>query len=224
MGFLRGVKAPSGDVGSFYNYHMIIHIYILPQKKMIRVAIIGSAGRQEDAKKMSPEIFSAIAVEVEKIIKIKFGLLPENVVIVSGASSFVDDIGPHLFSQGKYAGLHLYLPSRWDDEKKCFNGKSHPDGYTIYEYHRKYSKIVLGDENLSLSRLSRLKKHKGAMFHDEPIGFFPRNTLVATQCDYMIAFTFGKGATPKPGGTKFTWDKCLLPSDKKIHVSISSIF
>lgn len=188
----------------------------------MKVAIIGTAGRNEDAAKLSEKLFQKMIEKAKDVIENTFKLDKSKITLVSGASSYTDDIVPILHDTGKFAGMELYLPSRWDDKKKCFNGSSHPDGYSLNNYHEVYSKVVYKDPNHSLHRLNRLKNSPNVVFHDEPIGFLSRNTLVARDCDYMIAFTFGKGNIPKIGGTSNTW-KQSKKSCIKIHIPIDSL-
>ena len=60
---------------------------------------------------------------------------------------------------------------------------------------------------------------------DDPIGFFKRNTLVAKNCDKMIALTFHKNAKElkesKTGGTKDTWNKAKqVKYEDKIQICL----
>ena len=51
-------------------------------------------------------------------------------------------------------------------------------------------------------------------------GFKPRNTLVARNCDHLVAFTFGN-TIPSSGGTSDTWGK--VQHENKLHISLDDI-
>ena len=61
-------------------------------------------------------------------------------------------------------------------------------------------------------------KQRGAEIIIEDAGFFARNTLVANNSDYLIAFTFGRGSIPSSRGTLDTWKK--FNGVKKIHITL----
>jgi len=68
----------------------------------------------------------------------------------------------------------------------------------------------------SFDELHLAKAFKAKFSHSNK-GFHDRNTTVAKGCDYLIAFTFGKGDQPADGGTLDTWKKCPLASAKRVH-------
>lgn len=50
-------------------------------------------------------------------------------------------------------------------------------------------------------------------------GFFARNSLIAKNCDHLIAFTFSNGESPTDGGTYDTWKK--TSHKNKFHLNLS---
>jgi len=85
--------------------------------KRVAVAIIGTAGRKEDASKMSAAVFERMVVHAETFLHNTCGLPNERVVLVSGGSAWADHVAVKLFLRQAmdpdgqpYAGLHLHLP------------------------------------------------------------------------------------------------------------------
>jgi hypothetical protein len=60
----------------------------------------------------------------------------------------------------------------------------------------------------------------GATIDSSKHGFHARNQVVA-QSDYLIAYTWGQGVVPKPGGTLNTWNMCK--HHNKLHVPLTSL-
>jgi|SRR6185369_13539530 len=174
---------------------------------MNKLSIVGSAGRQEDASKLSRQLFDDMVSRTSHVIQ-DWKLDPAHVVLVSGGSAFADHVAVRLFLAGKFASLELHLPCEWDSKKQRFN-ESDPAGHTLNQLHMAFSKAVGLD---SLSDLA--KAHAaGAKFIAWP-GFHARNTQVAKSSN-LIAFTFASGKQPKSGsGTLDTWNKCV---GRKIH-------
>lgn len=187
--------------------------------KQQQVAIIGTAGRNDDEKKLSPAIFQSMVDEARKTIVETWKLDPSTVRLVSGGSAWADHVAVRLYG-AKWGGLDLHLPEAWDKtqfyDTRIVDWKSNPGG-TLNYYHRKFSAAMPCD---SLAEIAALQKDERVRFivHD---GMHQRNTAVAARANYLIAFTFAakNAKTPKDGGTADTWIK-TNPFTRKLHISL----
>ncbi len=186
------------------------------------IGIIGSAGRQGDAEKVTPERFEWILKSIEKEL-INEGFIGKDqsqwngIEFISGGAAFVDHAAVVL-SLAKGVPLKLCLPAPWDERKKQFhdkgirNWKENP-GVTSNFYHREFSKRVNRD---SLNELNLAIPNSTVMVDE---GFHARNTLIAGPVDLLLAFTFSKDPNvPGSSGTLSTWKKSK--AIKKIHRAI----
>src|SRR5437762_12801680 len=108
-------------------------------KKLVRVAIIGSAGRNGDDKWMSPEAWKHMLQETRRQIEQVWKLDPKQVGLVSGGSAFSDHVAVHFYvhptNATAYRHLHLYLPCGFDH---VFNS-SHMCGQRLNQLHKQFS-------------------------------------------------------------------------------------
>ncbi len=115
--------------------------------------------------------------------------------------------------------LTLYLPCKWKNGKHIdtggFDWKTNP-GRSANKYHKIFSEEMGYD---TLQQINNAIK-KGATMVCSDQGFHARNTLIAKNCDIMIAFSWSDGDTPEEGGTLDTWKKCKA---KKIHISLNTL-
>ncbi len=185
----------------------------------MKIAIIGTAGRHEDACKISwPLYHSMVRKTQETIADI---IEPENVTLVSGGAAFSDHIAVTLFLMNFCPALQLYLPAalncngRYDDG--CWEGRA------ANYYHDKFTQLAPNRRNTRLgileaqSRGAIIDIATGTMGMDR----FKERNLLVSQSDYMIAFTFGDGDEPKDGGTLHTWKQSNATT--KIHIPLNSI-
>lgn len=187
------------------------------------ISIIGTSGRKEALKGLSPKLYHSMVRKAEEVID-SLSLSKEEILLVSGGAAWSDHVAVSLFLTGNYGGLKLYLPAPFDEEKEAFfdtgvvNWKTNPGGTANY-YFRPFSR------SMGRNMLKDLKKalEKGAII-DIPTGkssgFHGRNTLVA-RSDVVLAFTWGK-KEPEDGGTKDTWNK-VPKGSTKIHIPLSSL-
>ena len=174
---------------------------------MIKVAIIGSAGRNEWAAKMSKSLFlKMVQAAHEAIIALK--LKPENVCLVSGGAAWSDHVAVKLFQKGGFGDLELHLPCAW--QKTRFDPEN-SFGIRSNELHAEFS------EKMEIDSLKEIQL-SGAEIHEHQ-GFFPRNNQIA-KAPYLIAFSWGV-SKPEEGGTKYTWNKC---KGKKVHISLLDLY
>ena len=181
-------------------------------KKEMPLAIIGTAGRKEDAARLHIDMWKNIYIQVRQIIRER-----KITHLISGGAAWADHLAVQLFNQGEVEKLDLYLPARWNTfayEEGTGYGTQNPGGTSNY-YHRKFSER-LGIE--SLEEIQAAIVH-GASIHFDKGGFFGRNNLVAQNSDSVLALTFGSrdyegawvdanAAGLKDGGTAHTWNQC----------------
>lgn len=123
----------------------------------------------------------------------------------------------------KVLGLTLHLPTSWqqDSNTPCFlDNQDHNiyrnPGRSANKLHKQFTDKI-GEDTL--------KQIQSAVFlganynvHD---GFKERNTAVAKDSEYLIAFTWNSGKNPKEeSGTYDTWKK---HRGTKLHIPISSL-
>lgn len=178
----------------------------------ITFSIVGTAGREDDAKKLSRNHFDAMCVVAEGLIdQFKENNYPIT-HLVSGGAAFADHVAVKLFLKKKVPNLRLYLPCEWDNgafkvkaSQSVQNRDSASDpGSTLNWYHKKFQNATHIN---SLSEI-QIAKFEGAELLPCRGGFFGRNAMVA-KSDFILACTFGNGAVLKDGGTANTVAKYL---------------
>lgn len=168
---------------------------------MIKLGIVGTSGRNPlDKKKLVKEHMEYMAENVycyiEHVIKTK----PNNIILVSGGSAWADHIAVQLYLTGEFAGLELYLPSRFDPKQKKYINTH--EGRTLNQLHAECKEKTGIDVFEDLTRAVTKKATKIVIQR----GFLPRNTLIAKNSDHLITFTFSPN-DPVEGGTFDTWKK-----------------
>lgn len=203
-----------------------------------RIAIIGSAGRREDAPRVTRKLFDAMVERAVFLLGLggtvgranldaPAALAPngEPIVLVSGGAAFADHVAVELHKRyPKRTTLELWLPCPWDPQNRqfldtgVFDWRTNPGG-TAVALHRQFSRVCGFDSLEELHQLigppssSRVSVHVGRGFHD-------RNLYVADS-DALVAFTFGEGDAPKDGGTAHTWRASR--ASVKIHVPLATL-
>jgi hypothetical protein len=189
-----------------------LHEESMQCRQMARVAIVGCAGRGEDARLLSASVYErmvAMGVEcVDSICESKY------VHLVSGGAAWSDHVAVTMFLTGEYAGLTLHLPCAWTGSKYLDNGastwKQNP-GRSANRYHTEFSCSIgrssFGELNEAINRGAEVCVHRG---------FFARNSAIANT-PYLIAFSTLLSAEPTRGGTLDTWKKA---TGMKWHVAI----
>lgn len=197
----------------------------------ISLAIIGTAGRKEDGKKLSKKHFAAMCVIAEALMD---QLSESNYTIthaVSGGAAWADHVAVRLFLDKKVPNLRLFLPDYWEDGTFHDTGERDPfrnPGGTANYYH----KLFLNSTGIhSLSEI-QIAKMQGAELIDrnkrnKPFGFYARNALVSNS-DFLLACTFGNKHEVSDGGTADTVNKYLTRCrkedifDKSFHYDLTS--
>jgi hypothetical protein len=185
------------------------------------VGIVGSAGRNEDASKVSAELFQKVMDRVESQVS-EWGLEWSNIVLVSGGSAFVDHAAVKLYLKhaDEGCGLIMCFPAAWDATRRRFDprptGFSSASGLTLNELHAKFSNKT---SSASLMEI-QAAIDRGASYRIGK-GFFDRNRVIGMLSERLLAFTFGSSERPKEGGTLYTWEKCC--SKNRLHVPLGSL-
>jgi hypothetical protein len=186
---------------------------------MKTLAIIGTAGRKDDATKLAaiPNAFTKMCDTTKSFICARIRA-HEGITLISGGAAWADHIAVALFLDSEFLKgfdkrLTLATPCHFQTTGKIgyldtgeFSFSQNPGG-TINYYHRKFSEARKLPGNASLLEI-RDALAKGAT----PLigaGFHQRNTLVAQQADILLAFTFGDKNVVKNGGTADTVEKFL---------------
>lgn len=186
----------------------------------MKISIIGSAGRKDDAERFTRQLFIAMFNQAKKHVNM---LIKENnleyssIELVSGGAAYADHIAVLLFLKYHKKGIRLtlHLPCKFGNNQFLESGSQYKNARYANGYHRPFSKKCKINSLNDIHRAIQL----GANIHVHK-GFHSRNDYVA-QTDHMVAFTFGVGQTLKPGGTKYTWDKSDCPN--KTHYSIQAL-
>ena len=167
---------------------------------MLRLAIIGSSGNQiNDMLKLNKEHMKQTINHVLDYIENTLKKNTFEIILVSGGSAWIDHIAIQLFLTDKFAGLQLYLPTKFDVIKEHYVNTH--EGRKLNELHNIFSKKIEID---SLSELTKaILKTKNIEIKR---GFLQRNNLIAKNCDYLIAFTF-EDKCPTKGDSAHTWEK-----------------
>jgi len=166
---------------------------------MNTIAIIGTAGRKEDGKKLTKQMWDEMFVMASTMVA-KFSLNDASTVL-SGGAAWADHLAVKIYLNGNSSGLKLHLPAAWDSELNCYveKGGKMDAGRTSNYYHGLFSNVIEVDTLRQISDTIDM----GAEIRVGK-GFFDRNALVAKDATHLIAFTFGEEAELKDGGTANT--------------------
>jgi len=201
-------------------------------ESLVRVAIIGTAGRKDDAAKMNKVVFTAMVNHAREVIRDVWKLPHERVILVSGGAAWADHVAVALWLEERqnphghpFAGLHLFLPCAFqltDAQAQAVDTGSSDwrlnCGRLVNQLHREFSK-KLGRDSLHDLYLAQ---SLGAILDMTGNGFHARNKLVAAAANRLLAFTWGDDPTqPKDGGTLHTWNLCKCSA--RIHVPLGNL-
>lgn len=195
----------------------------------MKIAVIGSAGRGQDADHMTLELYNKMFADFSLRVK-HLGAD----TAVSGGAAFADHLAVRAYLEGAVSKLVLYMPAKFGMSESAYipnPAVQFNPGKTSNDYHRRFSKIMKID---SLKEISKALQSGAACFVHE--GFHTRNLEVADNCDFLVAYTFGtkssldlkpgvpeftdsKKAGLKDGGTAHTWGQCWKASWKS-HVNL----
>lgn len=165
------------------------------------MGIIGTAGRGDDAPKITEQLFGIMCSTASSLIDQCAEINYPIDTLISGGAAVADHVAVRLFNDNKVPNLILYFPCKWDDGKFDSNNE---DGETANHYHNEFKKKTFIN-SLSDIQAATLKGAKVVVGN----GFKHRNTMVANNSDFLLAMTFGRGEWVKNGGTSDTVRKYL---------------
>ena len=178
---------------------------------MIRLAVIGTSGRvPQDAQRLDINHMKWMADMVKTYITEVLKVDNDKVILVSGGSAWADHVAVRLYLEGGFGGLELYLPARFNVKNKKYINSFY--GRTLNELHTKCQEKTGIDVFTDLARVNSKKSVKITL----GTSFTARNTLIARNCDHLIAFTFKEGDPTKDGSAN-TWNKM---KGEKIHFDL----
>lgn len=187
-------------------------------EQVLTIAVIGSAGRGNDARKFCHGLFEHMVKRVwREIERVSQTIKPprKTIRLVSGGAAWGDHVAVALFLDGKVDQLHLHLPCEFFGYWKKFSGGS--VSRRVNQLHDEFTRVSGVD---SLKDLVKVVEMPGCstFVHD---GFFARNSEIARSVDCVIALTWSRTMEPSPGGTKDTWTKSKAKN--KVHISLTSL-
>jgi len=185
---------------------------------MIKISIIGTAGRKHDISKLDKMIYSKMVSKVRDLVNeiIKINNLTQ-FELVSGGAAWTDHIAISLFKEFDNDKLTLYFPCQWDNDRHCFQSNGYRDTGNIANYYHTLFSNKMGYNTLEeIHQIVHNNKVSIICYN----GFHNRNTYVA-QSDVIIALTFNNDNIPNDGGTLDTWKKSK--ASLKIHININEL-
>ncbi len=181
---------------------------------MARLAIIGTAGRGDDGKRLAsdPERYLDAMMRAACKVVEETGATQ----LVSGGAAFSDHIAVLLFLEDavKYS-LELELPAKLVPHQMglCFDDKGTRDfkgnaGGVSNHYHRLFRK-AFSKTRPAWSPFLDFQHANQLATINVGTGFLERNLVVAGKADHCLAMTFGDKHTLKDGGTAHTMSNFL---------------
>lgn len=201
---------------------------------MKTLAIIGTAGRRDDERKLSRASFSRMCAAAQGV----WARLQMDEA-VSGGAAWSDHVLVALVLEGVIPAekATLHLPSALTAHGFHGTGPRSPGGIATY-YHKKFSRCI-GQDTIQQIRTVVDMGAKAIVY---PGGMMERNSGIAMACngmdDALLAFTFGSGApwtikehgpetqSSQAGlnyagtGTRDTWNKARC---RKFHACLAPL-
>jgi plasmid maintenance system antidote protein VapI len=162
------------------------------------LAIIGTAGRQEDAKKLTKNHWRKMVAAAKRVVE-----LEEITDLVSGGAAWADHVAVHL-ARNWQIPAEIWLPAKERDLQ------------TAKYYHSKFSNV------LGYDTWAEISSHKNLCLNGFG-GFKERNTEVAQRANVFIAMTFGEGKKVKDGGTLDTVNKMQKRGINGYHLDLNAL-
>lgn len=180
------------------------------ETSMPNIGIIGTAGRDKTIK-MTKTLWRLMQEDLDS-------RLPQDAHLVSGGAAWADHLAVALFLNERCSKLSLYLPAPM--KNGVYAGPARSSAASANFYHQQFSEEIGVDSRKQIQDLSGTEGVRITMEPAAP-GFaamFARNKKIAQLSDVLIAYTFGDGDEPLPGGTLDTWRQAKCQS--KIHVNL----
>lgn len=184
----------------------------------MNIAIIGTAGRKDDAERLNARVFQAMLVDAKERVETLAEEYREDVALVSGGAAVADHIAVRLFLDKAVEKLYLFLPAPFNGDLKQFDC-AFEAGRTSHYYHQKMKRWY--HPRSSNRELAQAIVAEGCSVATNLKGFKARNLQVAKNADVVLAYTFGEGEAPKDGGTFHTWSNATHA--ERIHVPIGTL-
>lgn len=168
---------------------------------MKTLAIIGTAGRKDDASKLTLQHWHRMVAAARKIIN-----LEKCDKLVSGGAAWADHVAVEIGIKDKIK-TKIWLPENGHDLN------------TAHYYHGKFSVVRDFDTWKELNSCFKIKNFDIQSFG----GFKDRNSKVAEEADIFLAMTFGERAKVKDGGTADTVNKILMRGINGYHLDLNTL-
>jgi DNA helicase-2/ATP-dependent DNA helicase PcrA len=180
-----------------------------------RVAVIGTAGRgKEQAHLLTADLWDTMLEHAR-------GQVRGNDHLVSGGAAWADHLAVELYLERRVAGLTLHLPAPLDARGR-FIGEFGTSGGAANHYHERFRQCT------GIDGLTRIKQAlaRGAQHTVQPAAsgysaMNARNSLVASECDTLLAYTWAEAGCPADGGTLHTWQ--LAAHAKREHFGLHDL-
>ncbi len=187
-----------------------------------RVALIGTAGRSADGKRITLSLYQKMVTFADEWLIAKFPDRSE-IILVSGGAAVSDHIAIVLYLQGlrndnPFGGLELHLPARFAHSSFVESGAKFDAGRISNHYHRVFSTRIYGN-GAHTRRQIQLAQDSGAVVKIYS-GFKVRNLRVG-KADHLLAFTWGSGAVLADDGTAHCWAHSIALT--KEHVPLITL-
>jgi len=175
----------------------------------MKLAIIGTAGRGDDAAKLTKGHFDAMVLCAANLL-----FRNQCNAIVSGGAAWADHVAIRLCQEGDSRGweiisLELRLPGTGVDVS------------TAIRYHSRFSAVIGRNTWKEVQEVYKL----GVPFCRviQRGSFKDRNMSVANAATHFLAMTFGNGPCVKDGGTKDTVRKMLAQGKTGWHLDLNTM-
>ena len=189
----------------------------------MRIGVIGTAGRKDDAIRMSQELYDKMYGVLLSDLSHWTGA---EITLVSGGAAWADHLAVRAYLDKVVPHLELHFPAAFRSSKFVESSFQMCPGRIANWYHQKMAHKTNVNSLIQIQRAIDL----GATYTVSS-GFFQRNHLVGN-VDILIAFTFGtrdsqgtnltaEQAGLKDGGTAHTWDHS--DASFKIHHDLTRL-
>lgn len=183
----------------------------------LTLAIIGTAGRKEDAKRLDKNYFSAMCTVAGNLVDGLKEINYEVTTLVSGGAAWADHVAVRLFLEKKVPNLRLFIPCEFEggmfSDKIAVRQpveKGYTPAQTLNYFHKRFS-LAINIHSLSDIQIA---KNEGAEILPCKGGFYGRNAMVA-KSNIILACTFGDKNIVKEGGTADTVRRYLQRVEKE---------
>jgi len=184
----------------------------------LHVGVIGSAGRKEDAIKMTQQVYQWMYRDASyRIVKFFQDSQHNKLHFHSGGAAWSDHLIVSLLKSGIGDGATLHLPTRFHTQYAQYT--DNPTGQAANYYHKQFTEKLGQDTLVGLAHFLLDPRVKNIVYR----GFFKRNLGIAKASELLLAYTWAPGTRPKvKSGTAHTWDhstastKTHIPLDKLV--------